>query len=92
MASSSARSISRPVTSRAWRMRRLRVAAFAAEIEFVRAVGQLALVEMHAELDQLADARRAIRDDPADDRLVAEPRAGLERVLRRAARRNPPCS
>ena len=57
------------------------VAALAGEVQLVRAVGQLALVERHAKLDQLPDARRAVRDDASDHRLVAQPGARLERVF-----------
>ena len=66
-----------------------------------RAVGRLALVELHAEVDQLADARRPFASRCAHDLLVAEPGAGVERVAHvqvegvlaaRHAQAMPPCA
>ena len=58
------------------------VAAFLAEVQFARAVGagNLPLGELHAQLDQLGDARRAFLDDRADRRFLAQAGARLERV------------
>ena len=56
-----------------------RVAALLGEVEFVRPA-VFAFVEMDADVDQLADRRRAFGDDRSDNRLVAQPRAGVERV------------
>ena len=60
----------------------LGMAALPAEVELARAVrtGYLALGEMHAQLDQLRNARRAILDDRAHGRFLAQAGARFERV------------
>ena len=59
----------------------LRVPALAAQAELARAIIRVALVKMHAQLDQLPDARRPLGHDLPHHLLVAQPRAGCERVL-----------
>ncbi len=60
----------------------LGMATFLAEVEFPRAVagGQLPFRELHAQGDQLGDARRPFLDDGADDAFLAEARAGHQGV------------
>ena len=81
-AASRARSISRPVMSLRVENAALGMAAFLAEVQLARAVGagNLALGEVHAQLDQLRNPRRAFLDDRADSRFLAQARAGLQRV------------
>ena len=71
----------------------LGMAAFLAQIQFACAVdADLALGKLHAQLDQLRDARRAFLDDRAHDLLLAQARARLRACRARAFRRNLPCS
>ena len=58
----------------------LGVAAFAAEIEFALAILQLALVELHAEVDQLLDAAGPSLTMSADHGFIAQPGAGVEGI------------
>src|ERR1043166_2931492 len=57
----------------------LGMSALASEIEFAVA-GNFALVELHAELYQILNPRRRFGHDRADNLLVAQTRAGFERV------------
>ena len=56
------------------------VSPFAAKVEFAATVGQRSLIKVHAELNQLADARRTIAHDRSHHALVAQARAGIERI------------
>ena len=59
-----------------------RVAAFSSQVQLAGAVGEgdFALGKLHAQFDQLGNARWAFFDDRADRRFLAQPGAGLERV------------
>src|SRR6266581_4398486 len=57
----------------------LRVAAFFAQIKLTMP-GNLALVELQAQLRQLADSLGTFCDNRAHDSFVAESRASLERI------------
>src|SRR3954466_13153955 len=52
---------------------------FAAEIELAMP-GNLALVEMQSELDQILDPRRRFGHNRTDDLLIAQTCAGFERI------------
>ena len=58
----------------------LGVAAFASEVQLALAPFQITLIEMHPEFHQILDAGRPLRDNRPDNRLVAKPRPGFERV------------
>src|ERR1700692_104599 len=51
--------------------------AFASKVEFAMA-GNVALVELHAELDQILNSRRSFGHNRADHILVAQAGAGFE--------------
>jgi len=57
------------------------VAALAAEVQLALAIFHLAFVKLHAEIDELLDARGALGDDGADHLLVAKACACGERVF-----------
>ncbi len=79
MAASNARSISRPVTSLACRIRRFGMATFAPEIQLLPPL-PFPLGKFHSQVDEFGDARRAFLDDRPNNILVAETGAGFERV------------
>ena len=60
----------------------LGMATFLAQVQLASAVGAggLALGELHSDLDQLLDSRRALLHDCTDHFLPAQPRSRLERV------------
>ena len=82
-ASNNARSISRPVVSCAWRMRRLECPPSRPRSQFHQpaAVGELLFIELDAEREQFLDPGRSLRDDGAHGFLVAQARSGFEGVL-----------
>ena len=79
---SNARSISRPVTSFACKMRRLEWPPSLPRSSCLppSSSRRVALGKFHSQLDQLRNARRAFLDDGADDVFLAQSRARRERV------------
>ena len=76
------RSISRPVVSWKWSTRRLECRLPGpGRVRSRRRQRDFPLVEVHAQRDQFADAGRPVADDGAHGFLVAQARAGFERVL-----------